>query len=477
MRKANLKEFVGVPLGGNIMFSRRRAMHAGLIFFCLIGGLLLIKWIERVHTEIPVRETVETSKTAREQSIPKPISGMDHAKLANYYIAQRKGEQALDELRQAERLGSTNGFEFQASLFQGYCNLHEVKAAIRHGLRCIALGKSSGVKSETIDSIQWWCDNFKARSVPAYVEVVSPKPYTPQEFNEAVRQRLSPGQADTVVNPLATSAEIALWAAKLVAGAKDDGEKAQMLFEGVTHRLDGSTMQPLTAEQVCKNWNNQDFSFHCQEYAFLYASLARAAGLNAFVVVVRETCYGEKAEHACAAVLFGKRALLVDPSYFWFGVPHKQFIVLDDIQAAALYLSTFVDLKKARIACKLAPALLEARNDLFCSLVRQGEWSEAEAVLPQLQEQDSDGWAVSCDKAVIAYHEQKYNEAVSQSRKAVEINPSCGTAYLYLGASLEKLDRFTDAREALQRGSSCPLDVDTADQIQKRMQWLAQSNK
>jgi tetratricopeptide (TPR) repeat protein len=429
-----------------LAFSRRNALFfAGVSALSLIAGLLLTR-----HS----------------------TSGMDHARLANDYIAQRKVKQALDELKEAERLGSTNGFEFEASLFQAYSNLHEVEPAVKHGRKCIELGKASGVKSETIDSIQWWCRDFESRLVPTYLEVAAPTDYSAQEFNKALCQKLSPEEVKSAVNPLASTSPMDSWGHGLTAGAKDDLEKARMLFEGLIHRLDGQEMRPLTAEEVFANWNNPEVSFHCEEYAFLYTSLARAVGLKAFAVVVEETCYGEKTDHACAAVFLGKKALLVDPSYFWFGAPHKRFQVLDDVQAAALYLSTFADLKKAQIACKLAPALPQAYSDLFCSLTHEGKWSEAKEVLHKFEELDHDSWGTACNKAIIAIHEKKYDEAASLSSRAIGINPSCGPAYVCLGSTLEQLHKFDEAKEAFQKALRCPLDTQTAVETRKQIAWL-----
>ncbi len=431
-----------------LIMSRRNAGFASAICVasCLVAGLLLARDSDVTQPQTANQAAIPGSNFATGLIAEKSTSGMDHAKLANEAVAQRQADRALAELKEAERLGSANSFEYESKLFAGYCNLHQVAPAIEHGQRCVALGKASGVKSETIDSIESCCRDFEARLVPTYFDVAAPTNYSIQEFHEALGQKLSTEEAELVVNPLASTLKMASWAHELTAGGKDDVEKARMLFEGLIHRLDGPAMRPLTAEEVFDSWNNPEVSFHCQEYGFLYTSLARAAGLRAFVVYVQETCYGEKTDHACAAVFIGKRALLVDPAYFWFGVPHKRFQVLDDLGTTALFLSSFVNMERAQIACKLAPDFPGAQSDLFCAFVGEGRWEEAKSLLPKMKQLDPYGWGTYITEARMALHENRYDAAAELLAKAIKINPSSGAAYVYLGDALLRLGRSDDAR-------------------------------
>jgi tetratricopeptide (TPR) repeat protein len=446
------------------MSRRNGAFLSVVLAFCFVAGLSLARYRDGSQPKTAHRAVIASNS----------ISGMDHARLANDYIAQRKAGQALTELKEAEWLGSTNGFEFESSLFQAYCNLHQVASAIEHGQRCVALGKASGVKQEVTDSIQWRCHDLESRLHPSYFESAAPKEYTTREFNVALRRTLSAEEVKLAVNPIASTPEMASWARDLTAGANQDEEKARRLFDGLSHRLDSQVMQYLTAEEAFKNWTNSDVSFHCQDYAFLCTSLARAAGLKAFAAVVEETCYGEKTEHACAAVFFGKRALLVDPSYFWFGVPHKRFKILDDLSATALYQSCFVSMQRAQIAAKLAPELLQAQSDLFCAFVGEGRWNDAKSLLPRMKQLDADGWGTYCAEAKVAAHENRYEAAAGLLNKAIRINPSCGLASVNLGEALFQLGRYDDARESLLKSLKCSLDEDTINVVRQKLAWLDQ---
>jgi Flp pilus assembly protein TadD len=205
--------------------------------------------------------------------------------------------------------------------------------------------------------------------------------------------------------------------------------------------------------------------------------LARAVGLKAFVVMVEETCYGEKTDHACAAVFFGKRLLLVDPSYFWFGVSHKRFRVLDDLGATALYMSTSVNMKKAKIACALAPDLPQSQGALFCALIEEGRWNDAKALLPKMKRLASSEWGWYGDEARIAIHERRFDTAADLLTKAIKINPSNGAVRVYLGEAYLQMGRLEDARKAFLGSLNCALDGNTIQIVRDRLAWLENAIK
>lgn len=442
---------------------------AGVFAFGLVAGLLLVR-----HRNPRVQKAAGPPNFVLSPISRDSTSGLDHARLANDYIAQRKANLARSELNEAERLGPTNSFELECSLFQAYANLHEVSQAIKHGQRGVALGRMAGVKTNIIDFIQQELLFLEPRLSPTYVEVVAPRGYSAEEFDKALIQKLSPEEMKSVVNPLASTLEMQSWAQDLTAGAKDDMEKARKLFEALSHRLDGGAMQPLTAREAYKDWNNFDVSFHCQDYAFLYTSLARAVGLNAYAVVVDETCYGEKTAHACSAVFFGKKALLVDPSYFWFGVPHKRYLVLDDVSATALYFSCYNGMERAQIACKLAPELPQAQSALFCAYITKGDWNNAKLLLPTIKKLDSDGWDAPVAEARIALHGNQYQVAAHLLQKSIKINPSSGAVWVYLGETLMHLGKYEDARSAFLNSLNCALPPDSINNVHQQLSWLDQ---
>ena len=73
--------------------------------------------------------------------------------------------------------------------------------------------------------------------------------------------------------------------------------------------------------------------FSCQEYAKLFVVLARALGLEAWMVHIERWEDGSTGYHDCAALFLEGHGLLIDPTWRAFGIRHQAFTVLDDVQA------------------------------------------------------------------------------------------------------------------------------------------------
>ena len=138
-----------------------------------------------------------------------------------------------------------------------------------------------------------------------------------------------------VINPLASTPAMDRWAQELTRGATNDLDRARKIFDALARHLDTGEAGTRTAQEVFAAWNDPAQSFCCQEYAKLYIALARAVGVKAFYVHLEKDYSGDIVYHDCAAVFIGDKALLVDPAYQWFGAPHKEYVVLDDVQAIA----------------------------------------------------------------------------------------------------------------------------------------------
>jgi len=65
--------------------------------------------------------------------------------------------------------------------------------------------------------------------------------------------------------------------------------------------------------------------------AFLYITMARSVNLRASYVSVTRDCHRKKVHHACAMVHTLSRDIMVDPAYHTFGIEHKEYKVLTDM--------------------------------------------------------------------------------------------------------------------------------------------------
>jgi transglutaminase-like putative cysteine protease len=135
------------------------------------------------------------------------------------------------------------------------------------------------------------------REISASVLITNapPKDYTGETFAKALRQRLTPEEASLLVNPLSSTPEMKAWARKLTAGETNDLQRARKLYDALAARVSkkpAQFAQPPTAQEVFAAWNTPEASFTCQDLAFLYVALARAAGLRAYCVFVDEDSGG-----------------------------------------------------------------------------------------------------------------------------------------------------------------------------------------
>lgn len=80
----------------------------------------------------------------------------------------------------------------------------------------------------------------------------------------------------------------------------------------------------------------------CGEMAFLYITMARCAGLKSNYVSVRRDCNGKIVHHACAIVYPDNREIFVDPAYHTFGIRHRAYTILNDMQM----LTNFLDWRR-----------------------------------------------------------------------------------------------------------------------------------
>jgi len=177
-----------------------------------------------------------------------------------------------------------------------------------------------------------------------------------QALQEALRERLTEGQLAEVVNPMASTEAIDLWARSLTKEAPNDLEKARALFDGLTRRIDPRSEQSArTAQAVFAAWDDPKESFNCQEYTKLFLALGRAVGLKAFYVHLDVDHAGRAVNHDCAIVFLEDKALMIDPAYRWFGVPHREYVVLDDVQAIAHHHFQSTKVASCELATRLPP--------------------------------------------------------------------------------------------------------------------------
>jgi Flp pilus assembly protein TadD len=296
--------------------------------------------------------------------------------------------------------------------------------------------------------------------------VSPPTEYTRQSLELTLRKRLTAAEYQQVVNPLASTPAMDRWAQELTRGATNDLDRARKIFDALARHLDTGEVGTRTAEEVFAVWNDPAQSFCCQEYAKLYIALARAVGIRAYYVHLERDYSGDIVFHVCAAVFIGEKALLVDPAYQWFGAPHKEYTVLDDVQAVAHHFyqpSTNGNaVARCRLAAKLYPDTAWGQLHLTGALINAGEFIEAGKTLKLAQQLEPGRWDCATCQGVLAIKTGDLDGAAASLRKALELNPEYGPSHFMLGVVHSKQHDLEAARDefrlALMHGTMLPSD-------------------
>jgi TPR repeat protein len=275
-----------------------------------------------------------------------------------------------------------------------------------------------------------------------------------------LRERLSPEELVLAVNPVAATPEMARWAAEIVGETQGDLARARKLFEHLVARPRANGGSTRTAPEVFAAWKDLGQFFQCQEYAKLFTALARSLDLPAFYVHVERDYCDRIVDHDCAVVFAEGKAWLVDPAYTWFGVPHLEFRVLDDVQAVAHHAFQPHDGKPevalCRAGCKLDPEFTWGRWNLVMALIESDQAEEARKELDAARQNAPENWRGYQLEGLIAVKQVRNERAVEWLRKAAAANPDAGDTHLVLGLALFRTGQQAGAREALLAGLRRP---------------------
>ena len=310
-------------------------------------------------------------------------------------------------------------------------------------LSCVAVaqGVNPTHNAPRIDTQQKPINVFSIKGRPAN--------FTGQRLAAALFQKLTLDEVLLVKNPLARTPAMNAWARQITAGETNKLLRAKLLFDALASRVKpprpGGTR---TAKEVFAEWKNPHAAFCCEEYESLYVALARAAGLEAYSVLVVQQDSGATPRHACAAVFIGgDECVLVDPTIPWFGVPHRQSIMMDDVQAIAAYLVQAPGLRQHRIAYKLAPDLSVVQSNFYLSLIGEGQSDEAKQVLDNMPRWNTEAWVTNLANAAWALYNSNPAAAVPWLETSIQLNPWVGVTRRMLGDALARQGKLHEARK------------------------------
>jgi tetratricopeptide (TPR) repeat protein len=425
-----------------------------------------------------------------------PTDACVRAHIGQAYAYRGEQAKAVAELKEAERFAAPEDLSVEQGIAWAYNVLGETTLAMEHYEKCVALARARGVDPDFVRRIEELVRQLKGSLTPTYVTASRPKVYTDETLEAALRERLTPEEIEGVVNPLASSPEIQRWAQELTQDGKDDLDKAKRIFDALLRHVPGKS-GTRTAVEVFAAWNQPGESFNCQELAKLFVAMARDVGIQAFYVVVEKDYRGKPVPHACAAVFTEDQVLLVDPTYRWFGVPHQQFEVLDDLQSIAHQLSYSREVSSCRLAVKLYPdsvwtqmalagALIGASQwektfvasilawqpepdlwNYFTQEAGKAQWEEARRAMEAVLRLEPDDWKAYYLQGAFAAYDGKPEEAAGYLRKALGLNPESTEAHFMLAWVLGIQGQLKEAREELRACLQHQPPSDVAEQAHR----------
>ena len=179
-----------------------------------------------------------------------------------------------------------------------------------------------------------------------------------------------------------------------------------MLFAEMTNRVSGKKGGTRTAQEVFAKWKDSSESFSCQEFAKLFLALARVIDVPCFYVHLERDYHGRIVYHDCTAIVAEKRVFLVDPNYRWFGVPHKEFVLLDDIQTVGHHYFQWEhgnsdDVERGRVAEKLHPNFAWGKVVLGAALFQNGQHAAALQAIDSAETLERGRWDTAFWRGVI----------------------------------------------------------------------------
>ena len=286
-----------------------------------------------------------------------------------------------------------------------------------------------------------------------------------------------------IVNPIAANLVMTNWARELTLGSKDDWEKSHKLFDALSRHFSSGPGGARTAQEVFAAWPNPHESFSCQEYAKMFVALARATGVNAFYVHLERDFAGNVVYHDCAVVFAEGKALLVDPAYRWFGAPHKEFLVLDDLETIAHHYfqqsegQKDIWLSNCRLAEKLHPDFAWGQCKLAAALLQAGQPLEAEKVLAAAFRLQPDRWDAYELQGILADQQGHLDKAIASFQKSLALNPKGSRAHFGLAHLFLKQAKPAEARQefhsALENGLESGDETDARRHLAELSEGLA----
>ena len=273
---------------------------------------------------------------------------------------------------------------------------------------------------------------------------------------EARLKEIQSGSGVELLDPLEVTPQISKLAETLTDGMTNQALRAMLIFDEVLNRGRGEGQPGIrTAAEAFLDSDQAESRFSCQEYAKLYVTLARCAGLPSWLVHVEVDVEGRAVDHDCAAIFLPGFSFLVDRAYTLFCAEHRQFRILDDLQAIAhqaMQRGKPEDYARLQAGLQLDPDDSWVQLRCIRGLAVAGRPDEAEAALAKHPELSS-RWDYHMVVAAIAIVRNRWHNAAAALREAIALAPSNPALHVTAANVYSKLEDFSKAREHAEQAA------------------------
>lgn len=411
--------------------------------------------------------------------LARQIDPFDAANLATMclaYARYQKQDKAFSLLNEIERLAPKKGVaagNVTQMLWRVYATLGDFPSAVKEIETNLRYLRSTGTRPDQLKRLEAIAGQLRDRLRPVYIDCPMPKIYNEKELQASLHKKLTSEEFKLVVDPLACTDKMEALAKEITKDAKTDLQKAKVIFDSMIARFVPASQTigfgARNAQEVFAQWHTKEKVFICTELTNLYVALARSVGLNAFRVYVSKDYSGDSIYHMCAAVFVEDKVFLIDPSLKWFGIPHKEYVVLDDLRSIAYHLNQVKNMEKCRIALKLFPEEAIFNINMAGYLIDSGKFQQAQKILEKAMKLHPDHFGIYAQLSRSVAKQGKLGEAEKLCRKSLELNPKFSISHFTMGMILYEQKKLKEAREEFRESLLYMPDRNDAEAAHKNI--------